>query len=132
MSSPLAHSSKPASLVPGTGRGAPSLPRQAADVLYHLRRWRVQWSPVKGGRHHPFLPIPEADARMASEVAPAETKSGCQRGREADVFKEAAITQVEFAPTPVMEAASGPAKDATVGDEGVVNGTSVTIIEHRV
>jgi hypothetical protein len=47
---------------------------------------------------------------------------------EADVFKGAAITQVEFLPTPTMEAAPGPAKDATVGDEGVVNGTSATVV----
>jgi hypothetical protein len=59
-------------------------------------------------------------------------RADAEEDGEADVFKEAAITQVEFLPTPMMEAAPGPTKDATVGDEGVVNGASATIVEHRV
>ena len=40
-------------------------------------------------------PIPEADAPKANEVHPAETKTRDDQG-EADVFKEATVTQVAF------------------------------------
>ena len=40
-------------------------------------------------------PIPEADAPKASEVHPAGTKTRDAQG-EADVFKEATVTQVAF------------------------------------
>ena len=71
-------------------------------------------------------PIPEADARKASEVAPTETKSREAEGDGgADVVQEATIPLVTSLPAPT---APGTAKDVTVGDEGVVNGTSATVV----
>ena len=72
-------------------------------------------------------PTPEEDARNASEVTPAETK-GAEGGGGADVVKEAIVPQVESLPTPTTEGAPGSAKDVTVGDEGVANGTSATVV----
>ena len=73
-------------------------------------------------------PIPEANARKASEVAPTETKSRYAEGdRRADV-KEATVLQVASLPTSTTEGAPGPTKDVTVGDEGAMNGTSVTLV----
>ena len=74
-------------------------------------------------------PIPEADARNAGGVSPAETKSRDAEGDgEADAVKETTVTQVASLPTPTTEAVSSPAKDVTVSHEGVVNGTSATVV----
>ena len=73
-------------------------------------------------------PIPEADARKASEVAPPETKSREAEGdgdEGVDVVQEATVPQVTSLPAPT---APGTAKDVTVGDGGVVNGTSATVV----
>ena len=73
--------------------------------------------------------MPEADARKASEVAQTETRSRDTKGDGgADVVKEATVPRIASLPTPTTEAAPGPAKDVTVGDEGAVNGTSATVV----
>jgi hypothetical protein len=74
-------------------------------------------------------PIPEADARKVSEVAPTETKSRDTEGDGAtDVVKEATVPQVTSLPTPTTEASPGSVKDVTVGDEAAMNGMSATVV----
>jgi hypothetical protein len=113
-------------------RGAQLVPRRAAP------RRDIPASGLEGNRSEEELVssfptsaglIPEADARKASEVAPAETKSTDAEGDGgADVGKEETVPQVTSLPTPTMEATPGPAKDVTVGDEGAVNDTSATVV----
>ena len=74
-------------------------------------------------------PIPEADARRASDVAPTETKSRNVAGDgRADVVKEATVLQVTSLPTPTTEAAPGPARDVIVGDEAAMDRASATLV----
>ena len=103
---------------PVTGPGAPPFPRMTG---------RTATSDV-GGLQELVLPvattvdsIPEADARKASEVAPAETKSRYAEGDGRADVKEATVPQVASLLTPTTEAAPGPAQNVTISDEGVVN-----------
>ena len=66
-------------------------------------------------------PIPGADARKASDVAPTEAKSRYAKGDGGADVKEATVPQVASLLASTMEAAPGPAKGVTVGDEGAVN-----------
>ena len=60
-------------------------------------------------------PIPEADARKASDVAPTETKSRYPKGDGELMSKKQLFLRLRLLPTLTTEVAPGPAKGVTVG-----------------